>query len=104
MTENATESLPLNLSEDQLAQLADAIAAVLAGYLVRRDPAQVRVDDPINKIGDRSSADNTMAVAGSETPTGDPGREQTGPTAGKIVSTTSTFGFVSGTPSKKESR
>ncbi|KUF17532.1 hypothetical protein [Streptomyces silvensis] len=42
---------PVTLTEDQLAALADAVAARLSVYLVRRDPVQVPLDDPVSEIG-----------------------------------------------------
>ncbi|WP_030678253.1 hypothetical protein [Streptomyces sp. NRRL B-1347] len=41
----------VTLTEAQLAALADTVAARLAVYLVRRDPVQVTVDDPLSALG-----------------------------------------------------
>lgn len=62
MTDTVPEAVPLTLTDEQLRQLADAIAKVLSGYLAPRPQAQVLVDDPVNEIGDGALAGQTPAA------------------------------------------
>ncbi|GAB7185935.1 hypothetical protein ATKI12_5766 [Kitasatospora sp. Ki12] len=46
------EPAPVTLTDEQLVLLADRLAVLLPGYLVRRDPPVVPVGAPETAVGD----------------------------------------------------